>query len=101
MNQMTRSQPAECAVPTFRSVREAADFWDTHSTTEFEDHWQPVDTDVARPLQRTRLVTVELDEATFDQLRAAAKRLGICTDELALKWLRERLAGPTDSSAAD
>jgi hypothetical protein len=101
MNQMTRSQPTERAVPTFRSIQEAADFWDTHSTTEFEDHWQPIDTDVARPLQRAWLVTVELDEATFVQLRAAAERLGIGTDELALKWLRERLVGPSDSSAAD
>jgi hypothetical protein len=101
MKQMTRAKPPERTVPAFRSVQETAEFWDTHSTTEFEDHWQPVDVEVEKPLKRAYVVSVELDESAFSQLRAAATRLGISTDELAKSWLRERLAGASDSKAAD
>src|SRR5262249_46330552 len=97
----TQSQPTERAVPTFQSVQEAADFWDTHVTADFEDHWQPVDAEVAQPLPRGYFVTVDLDEATFEQLRAAAKRLGISTNDLAKRWLLERLASEYRSNAAD
>jgi hypothetical protein len=100
MKLMTRTQPAERIVPAFRSVQEAAEFWDAHSTTEFEEHWQPVNAEVELPLERAYLVSVELDETAFSQLRTAAKGLGISTDELANRWLRERLASASDSKAA-
>jgi CopG antitoxin of type II toxin-antitoxin system len=100
-NQMAQSQRAERAVPSFRSTQEAAEFWDAHSTTEFEDHWQPVDAEIAQPLVRGYFVTLELDEAMFAQLRAAAKRSGISADDLATRWLLERLTGESKSDAAD
>jgi len=98
---MTRVQPTVRTVPAFRSDQEAAEFWDANSTTEFEDHWQPVDVEVERPLQRTWLVTVELDEAAFARMQTAAKRVGITADELAKTWLLERLAGASGSNAAE
>src|SRR4051812_38774141 len=98
---MTQSRSTERAAPAFRSVEEAAEFWDTHSTTEFEDHWQPADVEVAQPLGRSHFVTVELDEAAFARLRLAAKVLGLSADNLARRWLLERLARESESSAAD
>ena len=89
------------AIPAFRSVEEAAEFWDTHSTTEFEEEWQPVDVEVAKPLGRTWFVTIELDETTFEQLRAAARRQGLRADDLARAWLLERLARAPETDAAD
>ena len=35
-----RTRRAESRIPTFTTVQEAADFWDTHSTTEFEDEFE-------------------------------------------------------------
>ncbi|HEY7030412.1 MAG TPA: CopG family antitoxin [Thermomicrobiales bacterium] len=98
---MAQSQPTERAVPAFRSTQEAAEFWDTHSTTEFEDHWQPVEAEVAQPLSRGYFVTIELDEATFAHLRSAAKETGVTADDLAKRWLIERLARDAKSNAAD
>lgn len=98
---MTQSETTGRVVPTFRSVEEAAEFWDTHSTTEFEDHWQPVGVEVAQPLERGFFLTVELDEATFARLRMAAKKSGLGTGDLARRWLLERLAADSASSAAD
>ena len=98
---MSRSQQPKSTFPTFKSVQESAEFWDTHITTEFEDEWQPVEVEVAKPLGRTFFVTVELDEASFERLRAAAKRTGVGADELAKTWLLERLVHTAESSAAD
>jgi hypothetical protein len=98
---MDRSHQPKSAFPTFQSVQEAAEFWDTHSTTEFEDDWAPVDVEVARPLERTWLVSIELDETSFERLRAIAKRRGVGADELAKQWLLDRLARVADSNAAD
>jgi hypothetical protein len=98
---MTQSQSTARAVPAFRSVEEAAEFWDTHSTTEFEHHWEAADVEVAQPIGRSLFVTVELEEAAFARFRTVAKDLGVSADDLARRWLLERLAEDSKSSAAD
>ena len=98
---MNRSQQPKRAFPSFRSIQEAAEFWDTHSTTEFEDEWQPVDVEVVQPLGRTWLVSIDLEEFSFERLRAAAKASGVDADDLAKRWLLERLARVSESNAAD
>lgn len=37
--------PHSHLIPSFRSIEEEAEFWDTHDTVDFEDEWELV-TDV-------------------------------------------------------
>lgn len=85
-------QHAPSQMPVFRSVQEEAEFWDTHSTTEFEDEWEPVEVEIAPDFKSLRLLTVTLDYSDFEQMRTLARRDGLKTSDLARSWLVKALA---------
>lgn len=90
---MTRSR-----IPRFKSLEEEAEFWDTHDTTEFEDEFEEVKIEVARPLIHT--LAVRLDANTIGRLGAVARKKGVGLSTLARMWLLERLEEekpPTES----
>ena len=55
----------------FGSYEEAAEFWDTHSITDYEEFLEPVDVEV--DIQRLHF-EIEVDEESFQALRETAKR---------------------------
>lgn len=77
-------------IPTFRSVQEEAEFWDTHDTTEFEDEFKEVKVRFARPLDH--ILAVRLEARTLDRLAAIGRKKGIGPSTLARMWIMERLA---------
>jgi hypothetical protein len=76
-------------IPRFQTREEAAEFWDTHDSTEFEDDFEPVEIGVARPLLHGFSVVFEGE--VFDRIVAAAKRRGVNFDHLAEQWIVEGL----------
>ena len=82
---MRKSKP----IPEFTTLEEASEFWDTHSSADFEDQWKPVEFTVN--LKERRNVVV-LDDTVARAVRKAARREGLAVDELVNRWLRERLA---------
>jgi hypothetical protein len=72
----------------FKSYEGAAEFWDTHSITDYEKFLEPVDVDV--DIQR-RHFEIEVDEDTFLALREAARRERKLIKELASEILKHRL----------
>jgi hypothetical protein len=72
----------------FKSLEEAAEFWDTHSITDYEEFPEPVELDV--DLQR-RHFEIEVDEETFLALREVAQRERKPMKELASEILKRRL----------
>jgi hypothetical protein len=72
----------------FKSYEETAEFWDTHSITDYEKFLEPVDVDV--DIQR-RHFEIEVDEDTFLALREAAQREHKPIKELASEILKHRL----------
>ena len=81
-----RSMDVSCAsvqsrIPTFPTIEEEAEFWDTHDTTEFEDEWERVNLEVARPLRHG--LTVRLEGPVFHRLVALAKQRGVPVSTLA------------------
>ena len=98
---MTRSQQSQDIVPPFQSIQEMAEFWDTHDSTDFEDHWQPVEIDIARPLGRVVILALDLSDEEFVRLRTAAAELGMSADDLVKRWVHEQLARQSRDSAAD
>jgi hypothetical protein len=72
----------------FGSYEEAAQFWDTHSITDYEESLEPVDLDV--DIQR-RHFEIEVDEGSFLALREVAQREQKPVKQLASEILKQRL----------
>ena len=72
----------------FASEDEAAEFWDTHSLTDYEDLLEPVDIEV--DLQK-RHFEIEVDEKTFQELAVKAKETRVPIRELVNRILNRGL----------
>ena len=72
----------------FRSEDEAAEFWNTHSITDYEEFLEPVE--VQMDIKR-RNFEIEVDEETFLALRDNARRQHKPVKQLASEILKERL----------
>lgn len=98
---MTHVRRAPSKIPAFNSIEEEAAFWDSHSTTEFEDEWEPVEVEVAPDLRSVRVVEIELDDETADLLFALARQRGVRASELARSWIRDQLASVVSGTDED
>lgn len=81
-------------VPEFKSIQEEADFWDTHSTEDFPDYWQPVtDVKFSKNLVSVykKVVPIRLDEETVAAVKRVARQKGIGLSTTARMLIRERL----------
>lgn len=76
-------------IPTFKSLEEEAEFWDTHDTTEFEDEFEPIKVKVARNLKH--VFSVRFEGETLSDLDVEASKKGLGTGALIRMWVKERL----------
>jgi aryl-alcohol dehydrogenase-like predicted oxidoreductase len=72
----------------FDSYEEAAEFWDTHDTTDYPDAFGAIEVESEF---RSRHYEVELDEEVVRRLRAQARQKGVTVSQLASDLLREQL----------
>lgn len=72
----------------FRSEREAAQFWDTHSITDYEESLEPGELDV--DIQR-RHFEIEIDQECFLALRETARKERKPVKQLASEILKQKL----------
>lgn len=82
-------------VPKFKSIQEEAEFWDTHSTEDYPDYWEPVtDIKFSKNLVSVfkKVVPIRLDEKTKKAIEKVANAKGIGTSTAARMLIRERLA---------
>lgn len=84
---------APSRIPEFRTIEEAAEFWDTHDSTEFEDEFEAVDDVRFVPAGPKTPYTVELDDKTIAKLELRAKEEGVEAAVLAGVWIREHVYG--------
>lgn len=73
----------------FSSYEEAAEFWDTHDTTDYLDALQPVKVQAEF---RRRHYEVEIDKDVLFALREQARRTGVPVSRLASDMLRRQIA---------
>ena len=78
-------------IPEFRSIEEEAEFWDTHDSEEFADEFEKVDVKFADSLKHRRLLTIELDEESFDKVKRMAEEKGKEPDWLIRLWVLDHL----------
>ncbi len=80
-------------IPRFKTIEEEAQFWDTHSTADFEDEFEEVK-DVKFVVRRSpvdKALTVRVDRDTFVRLAEEARTQGIGPTTLVRMWILEHL----------
>lgn len=81
-------------VPKFKSIEEEANFWDTHSTADFPNYWEPApDVKFSKNLKSIyqKVVPIRLDDQTKKAIEKVAKQKGIGISTTARMLIRERL----------
>jgi len=73
----------------FKTLEEAAEFWDTHDSIDYEDVLE--DVEITVDLQK-RHYLVELDKNSAELLQESARKRGIPTSNLASELLEKQLA---------
>ncbi len=73
----------------FSSYEEAAEFWDTHDTTDYPDAFQDVD---VKAEFRKRHYQVEVDDDIVKALRKQAQKRGISVNRLVNEILRKQIS---------
>ena len=81
--------PPHGKIPSFNSIEEEAEFWDTHDITDFEDELTEVTMTFGPELAER--VTVRLDQTDRVALERHARKIGVGPSTLARMWLKERL----------
>lgn len=81
-------------VPEFKNIEEEANFWDTHSTADFPDYWEPApEVKFSKNLKSIyqKVIPIRLDESTKKAIEKVAKQKGIGISTTARMLIRERL----------
>lgn len=87
------------AIPDeFASYEDAAEFWDTHDTTDYPDVFQMVEVEDA-VLQRRRY-EVEIDEDVIRILREKAQQRDVSISRLVSDILRQQLLSASSSPSS-
>jgi hypothetical protein len=85
---MHKSEPTDPIPETFTGYEEAAEFWDSHDTTDYPDAFRTIEV-VSEFRQRS--YEIEIDADVIATLRTHARRKGISPTHLANDLLRRQL----------
>jgi predicted HicB family RNase H-like nuclease len=72
----------------FGSYEEAAEFWDTHDTTDYPDSFETV---AVESKFKRRRYEVEIDEDLMKALSEQAQERGVAVSQLVSDMLREKI----------
>jgi hypothetical protein len=72
----------------FAGYEEAAEFWDTHDTTDYPDSFETIS--VETKFKRRRY-EVEIDEDLMKVLHEQAQKRGVAVSQLVSEMLREKI----------
>jgi predicted DNA binding CopG/RHH family protein len=78
-------------VPHFNIGQEEADFWDTHSVTDYLEELTPADVTFVDDRPRKTMISLRLDPSAIAQLKIIARQKGVGYQTLMRMWVMERL----------
>jgi len=84
-----KQKPIELLPEEFASYEEAAEFWDTHDTTDYADDFETVKVEVK--LKRRRY-EIEIDADLMPALTEQAHKRGVAVKNVVSDLLREKLS---------
>lgn len=71
----------------FASLEEAAEFWDTHDSADYEEFMRDVECEVDI---KTRQYLISLDADLFHKVKSIAQAKGISSETLVNLWVQEK-----------
>lgn len=77
-------------IPDFKNYEEEANFWDTHSFTDFEDELEDVDIVFELDKPRDETLILRLQKNFKNRLEHIARSKGLNVSTLARMWLMEK-----------
>ena len=83
------SKPRDAIPKHFKSVAEAAAFWDSHDLTDYLDQTREVKAEVDI---RRRVFLMALEPELAKKLVACARKQGVSTETLINVWLTEKVS---------
>lgn len=84
-------------IPKFKSDKEAAEFWDTHSLADYEEDLKPAKNIVfVRP--ERQIVSLRLDTKVIKALKQLASKKGLGYSPLLRMWILERFYSEASQS---
>ncbi|MBU3966843.1 MAG: BrnA antitoxin family protein [Euryarchaeota archaeon] len=75
-------------IPDFKTLEEAADYWDTHSFADHLEDTEPVEIEVCLPRRR---IMLEIDSELSEKLKRVARKKKQSYDKLINSWIREKI----------
>jgi predicted DNA binding CopG/RHH family protein len=75
-------------IPDFKSLEEAAEYWDSHSFADHIEDTEPVEIEVS--LTRRRIM-LEIDSDILEKLKKIANKKKKGYDKLINSWIREKI----------
>jgi len=77
-------------IPDFRTLKEMAEFWDTHDVTDFEDELEEVREPVFKNMN-AKVVPLMLDTDQYVKLKRIAAHKKIDAVSLVNQWIRQQI----------
>ena len=75
-------------IPQTDSIKEIADFWDTHDITDYDNELEEVHEQI---FDSKRELSIKLDSDEINEIEKLAKLRGISNTELIYEWVRDKL----------
>jgi predicted HicB family RNase H-like nuclease len=75
-------------IPDFKTLEEAADYWDTHSFADHLEDTEPVEIEVCLDNRR---IFLEIDPEISEKLKKIAQKKGQSYNKLINSWIREKI----------
>jgi hypothetical protein len=83
-----RPTPKDVLPDNFETLEELSDFWDAHSSADYEDAMEPVEVEIDLSSSK---VYCPVARDLLRQVRNQARKQGVSTETLINLWLQEKL----------
>ena len=83
-------------IPKFKTLEEAADFWDTHDFEDYVGDTEPVSISVKIP-RRKKTLRVPVALKVYEKIETLAAKRGVTAEKLVSSWLKQKA---TEEAAA-
>jgi hypothetical protein len=94
----TSNKTSKSRIPEFKSIEEEAEFWDTHSTADFEDEFEDVDDFQINAALASGRLTLFLSDEQLQALENIAAGEGTNVGDIVFKLIDQRLAAERKSA---
>ena len=71
----------------FNSLEEAANFWDSHDSADYDEYFEDVEAEVDIK-RRTYLISI--DGPLYDKVQAIARKKHVALETLVNRWIQEK-----------